>query len=82
MKILRSNVTNILDFDHGASWSHVFSVSFRVYGTVRDKIWTISRFMLVFSNGRSNWEQYMYVEDIRTIPLRTNSMTLLELDDQ
>ena len=28
------------------------------------------------------WEQYMYVEDIRTIPLRTNSMTLLELDDQ
>ena len=28
------------------------------------------------------WEQYMYVEDIRTIPLRTNSMTLLELGDQ
>ena len=28
------------------------------------------------------WEQYMYVEDIRTIPVRTNSLTLIELDDQ
>ena len=28
------------------------------------------------------WEPYMYTEDMRTIPLRTNSLTIIELDDQ